>query len=93
MRKRHKRMRNGVVTLTVLGVVGLFFWGQKIERLTKELEYDISVEKVAVEEKQEELAMLQAELESMDSLEYIRKIADKELKMVEKDTIVFRAKE
>lgn len=93
MRKRHKRMRNGVVTLTVLGVVGLFFWGQKIERLTKELEYDISVEKVAVEEKQEELAMLQAELESMDSLEYIRKIADKELKMVEKDTIVFRVKE
>ncbi len=93
MRKRHVRMRNGAVTLTLLAVVGLFFYGQKIEALKKELDYKISVEKVAVEEKKEQLAMAQAELESMDSLEYVRKIADEELKMVEKDTIVFRAKE
>ena len=93
MRKRHARMRNGAVTLTLLTVVGLFFYGQKIERLKKELDYKISVEKVAVEEKKEQLAKAQAELESMDSLEYVRKIADEELKMVEKDTIVFRAKE
>lgn len=93
MRKRHKRMRNGVVVLTVVAVTGLFFYGQKIKTLTKEIEYKISVEQVAVEEKQEELAMLQAELKSMDSLEYVRKIADEELKMVEKDTIVFRKKD
>lgn len=93
MRKRHKRIRNGAVTLTVLAIAVLFVHGQKIKALTKEFEYKISVEKVAVEEKQEELTRLEAELESMDSLEYVKKIASEELKMVEKDTIVFKAKE
>ena len=39
MRKRHKKVRNGVVALTLLVVTGLFFGGQKIKALTKEVEY------------------------------------------------------
>lgn len=93
MRKRHKRIRNGVVVLTVLAVGGLFVYGQKVKEITKEIEYKINVEQVSVDAKQEKVIQLEAELENMDSLEYVRKIADKELKMVEKDTIVFRAKE
>ena len=93
MRKRHKKVRNGVVALTLLVVTGLFFGGQKIKALTKEVEYKVSVEKVAVAEKQSEVEELQAELDNMDSPEYIKKVASEELKMVEKDTIVFRAKE
>ena len=93
MRKRHKKVRNGVVALTVAMVGGLFVYGQRVKALTKEIDYQISVEQISVDEKKEKLAQMQEQLEQMDSLDYIKKVASEELGMVEKDTIVFKAKE
>lgn len=93
MRKRHKTIRNGVVVLSVLAVSGLLTYKFKVNEVIKETEYDIKVEQVALEEKQEKLKVLQEELDNMDSLEYIRKVAEEELGMIEKDAIVIRPKE
>ncbi|MBE6023941.1 MAG: hypothetical protein E7231_12110 [Cellulosilyticum sp.] len=92
MRKRHKKIRNGVVALTVIMVGSLFVYGQRVREISKEVDYEISVEQMAVEEKKEKLASVQQQLEEMESLEYIKEAAQ-ELGMVEKDTIVFKVKE
>ena len=93
MRKRHKNIRNGTVVLTVIMAVGMFTYSHKVKALTKDIEYKINVEKAELSEKEEQLANLQQELESMDSLEYVKKVATEQLKMVEKDTIVIKERE
>lgn len=93
MKKRHKRARNGIVALTTVAVAGLFVYGQRVKGITKDVEYQISVEKEAVTEKHQKLTQMKQQLNQMDSPEYIRKVASEELGMVEKDTIVFKARE
>ena len=93
MKKRHKRVRNGIVALTTVMVAGLFAYGQRVKAITKDIEYQISVEKEVVAEKNQKLEEMKQQLEEMDSPEYIKKVASEELGMVESDTIVFRAKE
>lgn len=93
MRKKHKRIRNGIVLLTIVFVIGLMVSRYEINALSKEIDYKISVEQVAVDEQSAKLAEMQRQLEEMDSLEYVREVATKELKMVEPDTIVIKPRE
>lgn len=93
MRKRHKRIRNGIVLLTIIFVIGLMISRYEINALSKDIDYRISVEQVAVDEQNAKLAEMQQQLEDMDSLEYVREVATKELKMVDPDTIVIKPKE
>ncbi|MBQ1274609.1 MAG: hypothetical protein IIY08_04425 [Cellulosilyticum sp.] len=92
MRKRHKKVRNGVVALTICIAGGLGVCGQRVHALTKDIDYQISVEQLAVDEKKEKLAQMEQQLQDMDSLEYIKEAAS-ELGMVEKDTIVIKERE
>lgn len=93
MKRKHVNIRNGAVVLTLMTIVGLFYYGQKVKSITKDIERQIKVEQAAVEEKNTTLAELKQQVEEMDSPEYIKKIAAEELGMVEEDTIVFKAKE
>lgn len=92
MKKRHKRIRNITVALTVLIIVGLLVYGQRVEKIIRDIERQIATEQVAVEEKNMQLTELKQQAETMDSPEYIKKVATEELGMVEEDTIVFKAK-
>ena len=93
MRKRHKRIRNGVVIMTIAMVAGIIINNYKIKSITKDIEYRIDVERVAVDEQNAKLNEMQQQLENMDSLDYVREVATKELKMVDPDTIVIKPKE
>ncbi len=93
MRKRHKKIRNGIVLLTIIFVIGLMISRYEVNALAKDIDYKISVEQVAVEEQNTKLAEMQQQLKEMDSLEYVREVATKELKMVDPDTIVIKPKE
>ena len=93
MTKRHKRIRNSVGVMTIVVIGGLFVYGQKVKAITKNIDKQIEVEQAAIDEKNEKLAELQNQIEAIDSLEYIKKIAMEELGMVEEDTIVFKVKE
>lgn len=93
MRKRHKRIRNGIVLLTIIFGIGLMISRYKVNALAKDIDYKISVEQVAVEEQDAKLTEMQQQLEDMDSLEFVREVATKELKMVDPDTIVIKPKE
>lgn len=93
MKKRNKRVRNSAVVLTVMAIGGLFIYGQKVKEITKDIERQIEIEQAAVDEKNEKLQALQAQIEEIDSPEYIKKIATEELGMVEEDAIVFKVKE
>lgn len=93
MKKRHKRIRNSIVILTIIAISGLFIYGQKVKVIIKSIDRQIEVEQAAIDEKNEKLTELQDQLEEIDSPEYIKKIATEELGMVEEDTIVFKVKE
>ena len=93
MRKKHKKIRNGIVLLTIVFVIGLMISRYEINALCKDIDYKISVEQVAVDEQSAKLAQMQQQLEDMDSLEYVKEVATKELKMVESDTIVIKVRE
>ena len=93
MRKKHKRVRNGIVLLTIILVIGLMISRYEINALCKDIDYKISVEQVVVDEQNAKLAEMQRQLKDMDSLEYVREVATKELKMVEPDTIVIKPRE
>ena len=93
MRKRHKKIRNGIVLLTIIFVIGLMISRYEVNALAKDIDYKISVEQVAVEEQNTKLTEMQQQLKEMDSLEYVREVATKELKMVDPDTIVIKPKE
>ena len=93
MKKKHKRIRNSVIVLTIVAISGLFIYGQQVKVITKNIERQIEVEQAAIDEKNEKLTELQAQIEAIDSPEYIKKIAMEELGMVEEDTIVFKVKE
>lgn len=93
MKKKHIMIRNAVVAVTLMTIVGLFLYGQKVKGITKDIERQIKAEQVAIEEKNATLADLKQQVEEMDSPEYIKKIASEELGMVEENTIVFKEKE
>lgn len=93
MKKRNKRVRNSAVVLTVMAIGGLFIYGQKVKEITKDIDRQIEIEQAAIDEKNEKLQALQAQIEEIDSPEYIKKIATEELGMVEEDAIVFKVKE
>lgn len=78
--------------LAVISVVGFTINGIKISSLTKETQKEIEIEKQEVANEEEKLQELQEELKNIDSPEYIKKIAEEQLGMVEEDTIVFRQK-
>lgn len=92
MTKRHKRTRNITVLLTFLIIGSLFIYGFKVNELKAEVETQIEEQKAQVEEKNEELQMLEEQYEQMDTDEFIRRIATQELGMVDEDTIVFQIK-
>lgn len=93
MKKRHKRIRNSTVILTIIAISGLFIYGQKVKVIIKSIDRQIEIEQTAIDEKNEKLTELQDQIEEIDSPEYIKKIATEELGMVEEDTIVFKVKE
>jgi len=93
MKKRHTKIRNSVVVLTIVAIGGLFIYGQKVRVITKSIDRQIEIEQTAIDEKNEKLTQLQSQIEAIDSPEYIKKVATEELGMVEEDTIVFKVKE
>lgn len=92
MKKRHKRIRNGVVALTIITVTCLLVYEQRVKQLSRKIDYQIAVEKEAVNKKNEQLEEAKEQLDNMDSLEYVKKIAEEQLGMYDEDTIVFKVK-
>lgn len=92
MKKRHRRIRNSIVILTIIAISGLFIYGQRVKGIIKSIDRQIEIEQAAIDEKNEKLTELQNQMEEIDSPEYIKKIATEELGMVEEDTIVFKIK-
>ena len=92
MKKRHRRIRNSIVILTIIAISGLFIYGQRVRGIIKSIDRQIEIEQAAIDEKNEKLTELQNQMEEIDSPEYIKKIATEELGMVEEDTIVFKIK-
>lgn len=93
MTKRHKKIRNIAVALTLVIMASLTIYAQKVNEIKKDIERQIADEKVEVDEKNKELQELEEQYDQMDSEEYIRKIATEELGMVDEDTIVFPIKD
>lgn len=93
MTKRHKKIRNIAVALTLVIMASLTIYAQKVNEIKKDIERQIADEKVEVDEKNKELQELKEQYDQMDSEEYIRKIATEELGMVDEDTIVFPIKD
>ena len=82
----------GAVIVVIISIIGFTINGIKIKDITKRTQQEIEVEKKEIAKKQQELQELQTEFENIDSPEYIKKIAEEQLGMVEDDTIVFREK-
>lgn len=93
MTKKHKKIRNITVILTLVIMASLTIYAQKVNEIKKDIERQIADEKIEVDEKNEELEELKMQYDQMDSEEYIRKIATEELGMVDEDTIVFPIKD
>lgn len=93
MRRTYRTIRNGAIALTLVIVGGLFMYHRNMNEMVQAVDYQMSIEELAVSEKKEKLEALQKEYEQMDSLEYIKKVASSELGMVEKDTVVFKIRE
>lgn len=93
MTKSRRTIRNYTVLFTLLGVLGLSIYGQKVKEIRKEIEEQIVQEQMKIDDKNVELQELQAEIEKMDSDEYIKQVAREQLGMVDKDTIVFKIKD
>ncbi len=93
MKKQKKLIVRIAFAITILAVCGFFISGQELRKLNDKVDEEIKAEQVKVASQQEKLDELKKELEKMDTLEYIRKIATEQLRMVESDTIVFREKQ
>lgn len=93
MKKKQKSIRNSIAILTVVTIGGLFVCNQKVKAVTKNINRQIEIEQTAIDEKNQKLAELEAQIKEIDSHEYIKKVATEELGMVEEDTIVFKIKE
>ena len=93
MTKSRRTIRNYTVLFTLLGVLGLSIYGQKVKEIRKEIEEQIVQEQMKIDDKNVELQELQSEIQKMDSDEYIKQVAREQLGMVDKDTIVFKIKD
>lgn len=93
MRRTHRTIRNGAIALTLIIMGILWMYHRNMNEMVQAVDYQMSIEELAVSEKKEKLEALKKEYEQMDSLDYIKKVASSELGMVEKDTIVFKIRE
>lgn len=93
MTKSRRTIRNYTVLFTLVGILGLSIYGQKVKEIRKDVEEQIVQEQMKIDDKHVELQELQAEIEKMDSDEYIKQVAREQLGMVDKDTIVFKIKD
>ena len=93
MKEKQKSIRNSIVILTIVTMGGLFVCNQKVKAITKNINRQIEIEQTAIDEKNERLAELEAQLKEIDSHEYIKKVTTEELGMVQEDTIVFKIKQ
>lgn len=93
MRRTHRMIRNGAIALTLIIMGILWMYHRNMNEMVQAVDYQMSIEELAVSEKKEKLEALKKEYEQMDSLDYIKKVASSELGMVEKDTIVFKIRE
>lgn len=87
-----KLIKRIAIVLTICTVIGLASAKRKISVLTDKIEVKITDQEQEKAECEIELQELQDELASMDSIEYIEKVAKEELGMVDEDTIVIKAK-
>lgn len=92
MIKKHKKIRNGAILLTMGIVTCLIVYGRQVGKLKSEIDEQIAQQQREINEKNRQLSYLEEQYEQMDSDEYIRKIATEELGMVDQDTIVFQIK-
>ncbi len=88
-----KNSKNVALTTTIVLIAVMMLMLLKstisVRREAKELERKIQIEQSKVDDKQQELQSINEELKEMDTPEYIRKIASKELGMVDENTQVF----
>lgn len=92
MKQKRRKLRNGAVALTIVMTIGLVISQKSINERVQAVDYQISVEELAVNEQKAKLEQLQKEYEEMDSLDYIKRIASNELGMVEKDAIIIKTR-
>lgn len=90
--KRKKLVKQITVVITVCSLIGIAISTYQINKLTKNIEVDIATSKAELEKNKTKLAELQKEMEDMDSIEYIERVAREQLGMVDSDTIIIRAK-
>lgn len=90
--KQKKLVKRITVVITVCSLMGIAVSTYQINKLTKNIEVDIATNKVELEKNKTKLAELQKEMEDMDSIEYIERVAREQLGMVDPDTIIIREK-
>lgn len=90
--KQKKLVKRITVVITVCSLMGIAVSTYQIDKLTKNIEVDIATNKVELEKNKTKLAELQKEMEDMDSIEYIERVAREQLGMVDPDTIIIREK-
>lgn len=93
MTKKHARIRNFAVILTLIIAVALGVYARQVNKLSRHIDAEIVEQHAQIEQSKQQLEELQKEYDKMDSIDYIKKIATEQLGMVEKDTIVFQIKE
>lgn len=79
-----------MITLLILGTLGVK--AVEINHIVKELDKQIAETQKEVEENKMKIEDLKKERESMDTPEYIEKVAREKLGMVKADDIVFKEK-
>ncbi len=90
--KRKKQVLTCTVAITLVATGGFVLNGFQLSRLTAQTKTDINKEIAEMQTQEELLKELTDELNKMDTPEYIKKVAQEQLGMVEEDTIVFREK-
>lgn len=82
----------GMWIITCCIVVGFGVSGFKLKKVCNKLDLQIVENQKSVEDQKQELMQLEQDIEDMNSIEYIEKIASEQLGMVKPDTIVIKEK-
>ena len=91
--KRKKLIKRVTVVITLCSLIGLTMSTYHIKKLTKGIEVDIATSREVLEKNKLGLQELHKEMEEMESLEYIEKVAREQLGMVDSDTIIIKEKQ
>lgn len=90
MMHRRKIIVRIVTIATIAALMLLTVKALEVNRLINRVDEEIASTKKELEKEQEKIAAMKAEIEQIDSPEYIEKVAREKLGMVKEEDIVFK---